>query len=162
MGFSEHYHMLTCILQQQHERCKRIPDCKNRYGYFRQRTDLSAISRKGKSGTGHQPCIQSKRNYPEDICKRRRPCTSGTVACRTGPDGLPSTTGRHRSRIQTDKSGSGTRNGPVQRERDYSQRQRQGCVRTETNHRQISAPQRPAGLHPPLRSLQRLYTKTSV
>lgn len=23
--------------------------------------------------------------YPEDICKRRRPCTSGTVACRTGP-----------------------------------------------------------------------------
>lgn len=50
----------------------------------------------------------------------------------------------------------------VQRERNYSQRQRQGCVRTETNHRQISAPQRPAGLHPPLRSLQRLYTKTSV
>ena len=111
---------------------------------------------------GKVKAAQGKRNYPEDICKRRRPCTSGTVACRTGPDGLPSTTGCHRSRIQTDKSGSGTRNGPVQRERDYSQRQRQGCVRTETNHRQISAPQRPAGLHPPLRSLQRLYTKTSV
>ena len=36
------------------------------------------------------------------------------------------------------------------------------AVRTETNHRQIPASQRPVGLHPPLRPFQRLYTEKAV
>ena len=43
-----------------------------------------------------------------------------------------------------------------------AERQRQGRVRAETNHRQIPASQRPVGLHPPLRPFQRLYTEKAV
>ena len=48
---------------------------------------------------GHQPCFQSQRNHPENICGERCTRKPGTTASRTRPDRLSGAVGCHRSRI---------------------------------------------------------------
>ena len=77
--------MLTYILQRQHTRCQRMPNSKNRYGYFRQRAELFAISRKSEGGTGHQSRLQSQRNHTENICKDGARVQAGQLLAELDP-----------------------------------------------------------------------------
>ena len=58
---------------------QRSSDSKNRHSCFCRQTNVPAISGKGKSRTRYQPCLPGKRNHQQNTCKRRRPCTRGTI-----------------------------------------------------------------------------------